>query len=109
MGRTAAREGAISASPQARRGQCGHGDGPAALCRKGHKSQTTVRPQSEAPRLTGIARIERQELPKTGSRGERMAFVAANRAPRRTLLRILGLAFGMAVIVGETVGVGIMR
>src|SRR5215471_3967288 len=38
-----------------------------------------------------------------------MSVVAANRAPRRTLLRILGLAFGMAVVVGETVGVGIMR
>jgi APA family basic amino acid/polyamine antiporter len=30
-------------------------------------------------------------------------------APRRGLLRILGLAFGIAVLVGETVGVGIMR
>lgn len=29
--------------------------------------------------------------------------------PRRGLLRVLGLAFGLAVVVGETVGVGIMR
>ena len=38
-----------------------------------------------------------------------MSVVAATAAPRRSLLRILGLAFGMAVVVGETVGVGIMR
>jgi APA family basic amino acid/polyamine antiporter len=38
-----------------------------------------------------------------------MSVVAAIQAPRRGLLRILGLAFGMAVVVGETVGVGIMR
>jgi basic amino acid/polyamine antiporter, APA family len=30
-------------------------------------------------------------------------------APRRRLLRILGLTFGIAVVVGDTVGVGIMR
>jgi basic amino acid/polyamine antiporter, APA family len=29
--------------------------------------------------------------------------------PRRRLLRVLGLTFGLAVVVGETVGVGIMR
>jgi APA family basic amino acid/polyamine antiporter len=29
--------------------------------------------------------------------------------PKRGLLRVLGLAFGLAVVVGETVGVGIMR
>ena len=29
--------------------------------------------------------------------------------PRRPLLRTLGLAFGLAVVIGETVGVGIMR
>jgi basic amino acid/polyamine antiporter, APA family len=29
--------------------------------------------------------------------------------PRRHLLRILGLAFGIAVVVGDTVGVGILR
>src|SRR5262245_32208558 len=38
-----------------------------------------------------------------------MAVVGAIAAPRRGLLRILGLAFGMAVVIGETVGVGIMR
>jgi APA family basic amino acid/polyamine antiporter len=38
-----------------------------------------------------------------------MSSVAANAAPARGLLRILGLAFGMAVVVGEMVGVGIMR
>ena len=38
-----------------------------------------------------------------------MSVLAARAAPRRGLLRIVGLAFGMAVVVGETVGVGIMR
>ena len=38
-----------------------------------------------------------------------MSNVAATAAPGRGLLRILGLAFGVAVVVGETVGVGIMR
>jgi basic amino acid/polyamine antiporter, APA family len=35
--------------------------------------------------------------------------MAAIALPGRGLLRILGLAFGIAVVVGETVGVGIMR
>ena len=38
-----------------------------------------------------------------------MSSVAATTSPGRGLLRILGLAFGIAVVVGETVGVGIMR
>src|SRR5690242_14249531 len=38
-----------------------------------------------------------------------MSSVAATAAHGRGLLRILGLAFGVAVVVGETVGVGIMR
>src|SRR5215469_5498305 len=38
-----------------------------------------------------------------------MSSVAAIAAPRRGLLRILGLAFGVAVVVGNTVGTGIMR
>jgi APA family basic amino acid/polyamine antiporter len=38
-----------------------------------------------------------------------MSSVAATAVPGRALLRILGLAFGMAAVVGETVGVGIMR
>ena len=38
-----------------------------------------------------------------------MSSVAAIVSPGRGLLRILGLAFGVAVLVGETVGVGIMR
>src|ERR1700730_14045583 len=38
-----------------------------------------------------------------------MSSVAAPTSPGRGLLRILGLAFGIAVVVGETVGVGIMR
>jgi basic amino acid/polyamine antiporter, APA family len=38
-----------------------------------------------------------------------MASVVAVAPPGRGLLRILGLAFGIAVVVGETVGVGIMR
>jgi APA family basic amino acid/polyamine antiporter len=38
-----------------------------------------------------------------------MSVVTAPAAPRRGLLRILGLAFGIAVVIGETVGVGIMR
>jgi len=38
-----------------------------------------------------------------------MATVAAGTRPGRGLLRILGLAFGIAVVVGDTVGVGIMR
>lgn len=38
-----------------------------------------------------------------------MSSIAATAAPGRGLLRILGLAFGVAVVVGETVGVGIMR
>jgi len=38
-----------------------------------------------------------------------MSSVAAIASPRRGLLRILGLAFGVAVVVGQTVGVGIMR
>jgi APA family basic amino acid/polyamine antiporter len=38
-----------------------------------------------------------------------MSVVAEMSAPRRGLLRIFGLAFGMAVVIGETVGVGIMR
>jgi basic amino acid/polyamine antiporter, APA family len=35
--------------------------------------------------------------------------IAVAQRPARGLLRILGLAFGIAVVVGETVGVGIMR
>ena len=38
-----------------------------------------------------------------------MSSVAAIASPGRGLLRILGLAFGLAVVVGNTVGVGIMR
>jgi len=38
-----------------------------------------------------------------------MSNVAAITSPGPGLLRILGLAFGIAVVVGETVGVGIMR
>jgi APA family basic amino acid/polyamine antiporter len=38
-----------------------------------------------------------------------MSSVAAIASPGRGLLRILGLAFGVAVVVGQTVGVGIMR
>jgi APA family basic amino acid/polyamine antiporter len=38
-----------------------------------------------------------------------MSSVAAVASPGRGLLRILGLGFGLAVVVGETVGVGIMR
>src|SRR5215470_5195344 len=38
-----------------------------------------------------------------------MSSVAAIASPGRGLLRILGLAFGVAVVVGNTVGVGIMR
>lgn len=38
-----------------------------------------------------------------------MSSVAATASPGRGLLRILGLAFGLAVVIGETVGVGIMR
>jgi APA family basic amino acid/polyamine antiporter len=38
-----------------------------------------------------------------------MATVLEGALPRRRLLRILGLAFGIAVVVGDTVGVGIMR
>ena len=38
-----------------------------------------------------------------------MSSVAAIAPPGRGLLRILGLAFGVAVVVGNTVGVGIMR
>jgi APA family basic amino acid/polyamine antiporter len=38
-----------------------------------------------------------------------MSSVAAIASPGRGLLRILGLAFGIAVVVGQTVGVGIMR
>jgi APA family basic amino acid/polyamine antiporter len=38
-----------------------------------------------------------------------MSSAAAIPAPGRGLLRILGLAFGIAVVVGQTVGVGIMR
>lgn len=38
-----------------------------------------------------------------------MSSVVAIASPGRGLLRILGLAFGIAVVVGETVGVGIMR
>jgi APA family basic amino acid/polyamine antiporter len=38
-----------------------------------------------------------------------MSSVAAIASPGRGLLRILGLAFGIAVVVGHTVGVGIMR
>jgi APA family basic amino acid/polyamine antiporter len=38
-----------------------------------------------------------------------MSSTVENALPRRRLLRVLGLAFGLAVVVGETVGVGIMR
>jgi APA family basic amino acid/polyamine antiporter len=38
-----------------------------------------------------------------------MSTVASGALPGRGLLRILGLAFGIAVVVGDTVGVGIMR
>ena len=38
-----------------------------------------------------------------------MSSVAAIASPGRGLLRILGLAFGVAVVIGNTVGVGIMR
>ncbi|HEX5461930.1 MAG TPA: APC family permease [Steroidobacteraceae bacterium] len=38
-----------------------------------------------------------------------MSAVLESALPRRRLLRVLGLAFGLAVVVGETVGVGIMR
>jgi APA family basic amino acid/polyamine antiporter len=38
-----------------------------------------------------------------------MSSVAASVLPGRGLLRVLGLAFGLAVVVGETVGSGIMR
>ena len=38
-----------------------------------------------------------------------MSSAAAITSPGPGLLRILGLAFGIAVVVGETVGVGIMR
>jgi hypothetical protein len=38
-----------------------------------------------------------------------MSSVAAIPSSSRALLRILGLAFGLAVVVGHTVGVGIMR
>ena len=38
-----------------------------------------------------------------------MASSAAAIVPRQQLLRILGLSFGIAVVVGDTVGVGIMR
>src|ERR1700674_4450041 len=38
-----------------------------------------------------------------------MSSVAAITSPGPGLLRILGLTFGIAVVVGETVGVGIMR
>ena len=38
-----------------------------------------------------------------------MSTVASGALPGRALLRILGLAFGIAVVVGDTVGVGIMR
>ena len=38
-----------------------------------------------------------------------MSTVAAIASPSRGLLRILGLAFGVAVVVGQTVGVGIIE
>jgi len=38
-----------------------------------------------------------------------MSTVASGAPAGRALLRILGLAFGIAVVVGDTVGVGIMR
>lgn len=38
-----------------------------------------------------------------------MSSVTAIASPGRGLLRILGLAFGVALVVGQTVGVGIMR
>ena len=38
-----------------------------------------------------------------------MSSTAAIAAPARGLLRVVGLAFGIAVVVGDTVGVGIMR
>ncbi|GAC1453278.1 MAG: amino acid permease [Steroidobacteraceae bacterium] len=38
-----------------------------------------------------------------------MSSVAGSATPSRGLLRILGLAFGMAAVVGNMVGVGIMR
>ena len=38
-----------------------------------------------------------------------MSSVAVSDTPGRSLLRILGLAFGIAAVIGETVGVGIMR
>src|SRR5215831_1847594 len=38
-----------------------------------------------------------------------MSSVAAITSTTRGLLRVVGLAFGIAVVVGDTVGVGIMR
>jgi APA family basic amino acid/polyamine antiporter len=38
-----------------------------------------------------------------------MSSVAGIASPARGLLRVVGLAFGIAVVVGDTVGVGIMR
>jgi APA family basic amino acid/polyamine antiporter len=38
-----------------------------------------------------------------------MSSAAAITSPARGLLRVVGLAFGIAVVVGDTVGVGIMR
>jgi APA family basic amino acid/polyamine antiporter len=38
-----------------------------------------------------------------------MSSVAGVASPARGLLRVVGLAFGIAVVVGDTVGVGIMR
>jgi basic amino acid/polyamine antiporter, APA family len=38
-----------------------------------------------------------------------MSSAAAIASPARGLLRVVGLAFGIAVVVGDTVGVGIMR
>ena len=35
--------------------------------------------------------------------------LTTNRRPRAHLMRILGLGFGLAVVFGSTVGVGILR
>jgi APA family basic amino acid/polyamine antiporter len=44
-----------------------------------------------------------------GVQGEWMSSVASITSTTRGLLRVVGLAFGIAVVVGDTVGVGIMR
>jgi hypothetical protein len=38
-----------------------------------------------------------------------MSTVASSGMPTRNLLRILGLAFGIAMVVGSVVGMGILR